>query len=64
MKIPKIIIAILGGIDAVFNMILPILVCALWVKYWQMEGFMSNFFYTIGFLTTLFRGFRIGWMTQ
>lgn len=57
-KITKIIIAFLGGLEAVFSVISPIIIAALWVHVFPSNSDWS--FYTIGFAASVFRGIKIG----
>ena len=41
-KFKTIFLATLGAIDLVFNLILPILVCSLWVKFWNINGIFAG----------------------
>ena len=59
-KIQRGSLAILGGIDVVFTLVTPILLCTLWVDLMNMQGLMAGLFYGIGFLSSLFRGIKIG----
>jgi hypothetical protein len=63
-KTKKVIIAIFGGIDAVVSILTPLLLALLWIKFSDVQGFNLNFFYAIGLLATLFRAYKIGWMTK
>jgi len=60
-NIKKIIIATLGGIDAVMYMITPLILVVLWVNI-GLNNFSSYVFYGIGLLATIFRAIKIGWM--
>jgi hypothetical protein len=61
-KINKIFLSILAGIETTFYLFTPILLSTLWVSVSNVEGMAAYFFYAIGFLSTTFRGFKIGWM--
>jgi hypothetical protein len=60
-KIFKIILATLGGIEAVFSIVLPILVSLLWIKYSSMTGISSYVLLGAGLISSLFRAIKIGW---
>ena len=63
-KILKIIVASLGGINAVLTISLPILVALLWVNFSGLEGWSSYALLTAGILASVFRGFKIGFMNK
>ena len=63
-KITKIILATLGGIEAVFSIAIPILVAILWTKYSTITGFSSNVVIAAGIIASLFRGIKIGWLKE
>jgi len=58
----KIILGILGGIDAVIYMFTPLLISIIWASLRGLDEFGSYFFYIIGALATVFRAIKIGWM--
>ena len=56
----KIILSILGGIEAVFSTGLPILVTILWIKYSNVIGWSSNVLIIVGICASVFRAIKIG----
>ena len=62
-KIIKIMLSILGGIEITLTIFTPIILATLWIN---ISGFNlgSYFIYGIGFLSTLFRAIKIGWMKK
>ena len=61
-KLLKIIIAILGGIDAVFSIGLPILVSLLWIRIGGLIGWSSYVLLSAGILASVFRSIKIGFL--
>ena len=58
-KTLKIIIAILGGFNAVVSMFLPIGLSLLLVKVYGMSGLQLFFIISIGFMASIFRSIKI-----
>jgi len=63
-KSETVLIAILGGVDAVITILTPILLSFLWISYANLFGWKAYLFLAVGFLATLFRGIRIGFLKQ
>lgn len=61
-KIKKILLATIGGVEAVFNMALPILVAFLWIKSVNWQGWSAIALLVVGFIASIFRAIKIGWM--
>jgi len=61
-KLLKIIIATLGGIEAVFSIAVPILLAIIWIRISLMVGWSSYVLLSAGILATIFRGIKIGFM--
>ena len=61
-KLLKVIIATLGGIDAVFTIGLPILVSLLWIRISGLVGWSSYVLLSAGILASIFRSIKIGFM--
>ena len=61
-KLLKIIVATLGGIDAVFSIGLPILVSLLWIRIGGLVGWNSYVLLSAGILASIFRSIKIGFM--
>jgi len=58
----KIFLAILGGFDVIFYIISPILLVSLYIAFFTVNNFVEIVLYTTGFLSTLFRGIKVGWL--
>ena len=61
-KLIKIIVATLGGIDAVFTIGLPILVSIIWIRIGGLSGWSSYVLLSAGILACVFRAIKIGFM--
>jgi len=61
-KLLKILIATLGGIDAVFSIGLPILVSLLWIRIGGLIGWSSYVLLSAGILASIFRSIKIGFL--
>ena len=61
-KLLKVIIATLGGIEAVFSIAVPILLAIIWIRISLMVGWSSYVLLSAGILATIFRGIKIGFM--
>ena len=59
-KIIKIILAIFGGISAVFDFGLPILVALLWVKSNSINSWSSILIVIVGICASLFKATKLG----
>jgi len=59
-KIQTTILAILGGVEAVFSIATPVLIAILWIKYSGMIGWSSWSLVTAGIISSAFRGIKIG----
>jgi hypothetical protein len=57
-------LAILGGIEAVFSIAMPILVALLWTKYVAISGQFSEIIIIGGIVSSLFRAIKIGWLNK
>lgn len=62
MKLSKIIIAILGGVDVVMTMITPILLVLLCVNVFNLNDFGENVLLIMASLSCIFRAYKIGFM--
>lgn len=62
-KLMKIMLAILGAFNVVFNVASPLLLCVLWVNAFPTNQLGSILFYTIGITSTVFRSFKF-WINQ
>lgn len=58
------ILAVLAGIEVVFSMLSPILVALMWGSYAGYEGISSNLLVAVGFLTSIYRAIKIGFLTR
>ena len=63
-KTKTVFLATLGGIEAVFSIISPILVVSLWVEFMTSTNDLNWLFYGLGFCAALFRGIKIGWFKK
>lgn len=57
-----IILAILGGCSSLIEMATPIFLCLIWVKLFGFYGLGTYLLYSIGFLATVFRAIKIGFL--
>lgn len=60
----KIFLSILGGIEAVFSIALPILVAILWIKWNSMIGWSSNVLIISAICASIFRAIKIGFFKK
>ena len=63
-KLSVVALAILGGIEAVFSIAMPILVALLWTKYASVNGQFSEIIIIGGIVSSLFRAIKIGWLDK
>jgi len=61
-KIIKILLAILAGIDTTLYIFTPIILVTIWNTISNLGELTIYFLYAIGFLSTLFRAIKIGWL--
>jgi hypothetical protein len=61
-KLSKILLGILGAVDLVFTMFIPIAIAILWIKMTNFQGVGSYFLYGLGLASSLFRGIKAGWL--
>ena len=61
-KLNKILIAILGGVEAVFSIASPILLALLWIRYSSLESISAWFLLSAGIIASVFRAIRVGWL--
>ena len=60
----KISLAILGGVDVVVYIFTPILLSLIWVKLFGLYYWGDYLVYTIGLISSIFRGVKMGWMRE
>ena len=58
----KVIVAILGGIDTVFSIGIPILISIIWVRIGGVTGWSSYVLLSAGILACIFRAIKVGFM--
>ena len=63
-KALKVSLAVLGGIEVTFSIFTPILIAVLWVTVGKVNHYSTVLFYTIGFLATIFRAIKIGFLKK
>jgi hypothetical protein len=61
-KLAKILLSVLGGINTTFHIFTPIMLAAVMSSMGFLNMFQINFMFVLGFLSTLFRAIRVGWM--
>jgi hypothetical protein len=61
-KLTKVLLSILAGLEAVFSMVIPIIVATLFVEIFNLGEINTYLIYGLGLVSTLFRAIRIGWM--
>jgi hypothetical protein len=59
-KFLKIVIAVLGGVEAVFSIGIPVLVALVCIKIGNITGFIKYSFFTASILASFFRAIKIG----
>ena len=60
-KFKTIVLAILGGINVVVDIAIPILIAILWVRLNGMANWSTYFFYALGLIASFYRAIKIGW---
>jgi hypothetical protein len=64
-KIQKITLAILGGVETVFNIVSPILLVILWTRYTSLTGSASLLLILVGCIASVFRAIKVGgWLKE
>jgi hypothetical protein len=63
-KTIKSLLAILGGVEAIFNIVAPILIVLLWLKVMPVNEFGTYVLYAAGIITSVFRAIKIGWFIK
>jgi len=58
----KVLLATLGGINAVFSISIPILVSLLWIRIGGLIGWSSYVLLSAGILASVFRSIKIGFL--
>jgi hypothetical protein len=61
-RLQKVLIGILGAVDVVFSIFMPIAVAILWIYITNYQGAGSYFVYILGLLSSLFRAIKFGWL--
>ena len=59
-KFNKVILAVIAGIEVTFNLFLPVIVAALWVRTSGLTDWTAYFFYGIGLISTFWRAIKLG----
>lgn len=57
-KIFKIIIAILGGVEVVFSIFIPVAIALMFLSYADLTVFQTYLIFTLAGLSSLYRGIR------
>ena len=63
-KINKVILATLGGVDAIFNIATPILIALLWIKFSGLVGVSSNILVGAAIISSIYKAIRVGWFER
>lgn len=63
-KILKVLLAVVGGIDVVVSMFMPIIVATLWINLFGLVDWRSYLIFILGLFSTLFRSIKIGFMRE
>jgi len=63
-KILKIFLAIIGGVDVIVTILIPIFIGALWINVAGLIDWKVYFFFTLGLISALFRAIKVGFMKQ
>lgn len=61
-KILKLILAIVGAVDVVFSMIIPVIIAWLWIAVFGWAGIYSYLFIVCGGIATVYRAIKIGFL--
>jgi hypothetical protein len=61
-KIGKVLLAVLGGVEAIFSIAMPILVAILWTMVTVNNGQFSWVIISAGIVASTFRAIRVGWL--
>lgn len=61
-KTLKIFLSIIGGVNVTFHIFTPIMIASLFGASEILNDFQMYFIFAIGFLSTLFRAIKVGWM--
>jgi hypothetical protein len=61
-KIKTILLAVLGGIDVVVTMFMPIIIGTIWINIFGLIGWKSYLIFGLGLFSSLFRAIKIGFM--
>jgi uncharacterized membrane protein len=59
-KLSKILLGILGAIEVVFSIFMPIAIAILWIHITSYQGVGSYFLYGLGLLSSIFRAIKTG----
>ena len=63
-KLLKILLATLGGVEAVFYMVTPILIALMWATLFSFESFGNYVIYATALIASIFRGIKVGWLKK
>ena len=58
------ILAILGGIEVVFSLAVPIIIAIFWINIIGLVEWTSYLFIIVCFIATMVRAIKIGWMKK
>jgi hypothetical protein len=61
-KLFKVIISILGAINVVFSIFIPIAVALLSIKFFGFQGIWSNILLVAGILSSIYKGINVGFI--
>ena len=63
-KITKITLAVLGGIEVIFYILIPTLVALMWIGYTSGVGVSAKVLISAGIISTIFRAIKVGWLVE
>jgi hypothetical protein len=63
-KLKTIILSIMGGIDVAVYLFTPIILGAIWINLFGIEDWTSYLLISLGFVATLFRAIKIGFLKR
>lgn len=62
-KFTLIILSILGGVEVVFYVSIPMVLGIVWISIIG-QDWTSQLFFVLGILATIFRGLKVGWINK
>lgn len=63
-KLTTTILAVLGGIEAVYSVASPFILSSIFVYLYSFSSFSDNLIMFIGSIASIFRAIKIGWLKE